>query len=273
MPLCVRQGSRRLKAGDIIVFSRAPNGALMIGSRQPRPGEPKAPRLATPRKKPEKRPLQERRPSDGSAGGDGAASAGAAARKRLRPARPPNPNPSSSPDEGAAAAKRAQAASRRGGKAAGGRHRQDGRALGGSGSGGDVGAGARGEAQRGALGRPPRGQAAGSWAHRGVPEGPAADGVFRAHPDGLTDDLAHGKVLMQVLALPSPDYQHSAGLMPQTPHTTACGVHLQCVLLIAIWRSRLVVQAGHVCTACSAQLAMTPASADCPNVRVAPGVP
>lgn len=127
-----------------------------------------------------------------------------AARKKLRPARPPNPNSKPGSSSDGPPAKRAHAEA---GKAASGRGRQGGRPAGatpGSGEGGPKGgAGARGEAGRGATGRPPRGLGVGagaSWGPRGSQEGPAADGVFRAHPDGLTDDLAHGKVLMQARA-------------------------------------------------------------------------
>ena len=46
----------------------------------------------------------------------------------------------------------------------------------------------------------PRGGLASGRGPRGIVELPQADGVFRAHPDGLTNALKHGKVLAQARA-------------------------------------------------------------------------
>ena len=141
---------------------------LVIGSRQPRPGESKAARVGPPRSVPAKRPK-----APAATGGD----EDQPAKKRLRPGRPPNPKP---PGEAGTPGKP------RAGGAGGGRARPR---ISGQGS----------EGPREAPGRPKGGLAAGRGP-RGTVELPAADGVFRAHLDGLTDELKDGKVLAQARA-------------------------------------------------------------------------
>ena len=166
------QAARRLKPGNIITFSRGADGVLVIGGRQPRPGESKAARVGAPRKAP---PAKRPKPPAGS-GGD----AEQPAKKRLRPARPPNPpNPKPPGGEGGTPSK--PRASGGGGR---GHPRTSGQGLEGP-----------GEAQ-GRL----RGGLASGRGPRGIVELPQADGVFRAHPDGLTDAMKHGKVLAQARA-------------------------------------------------------------------------
>jgi len=176
------QASRRHKAGDVIMFARGVAGELVVGSRRVRPGEVKE--KGPPRKRYEKPKPPKRRPRDE------AAAAGKPARKRPRIGAP---DPAQG--QGGAAAPRAPrvaaAVATAGASAAAKRPR--GRPLGVK--------PAPAPAHGGGLARgprPPRGVVGGGAGAAGAAaEAPTPDGVFRAHPDGLTGDVAHGKVLPQ----------------------------------------------------------------------------
>ncbi len=193
------QAARRHKAGDVIMFARGPAGELVVGSRRVRPGEVKE--KGPPRKRYEKPKPPKRRPRDE------AAAAGKPVRKRPR-----IDVPDPAPGQGGAAPPRAPRIAAAAGAGAGASaaasaaaKRPRGRPLGAK--------PAAAPAQGGGLARGPRlprGAGGGAGAAGAAAEAPVPDGVFRAHPDGLTGDVAHGKVLPQARPQAPPPNQPSA---------------------------------------------------------------